>query len=161
MAMDINRQAIALGFGLHVAIHYFARGTYPCRERNTYPVNRMLFILDPGEGGWIGDVPIKAGRMVVAPAFREVLFQFSATTYFISLHFNMDFYCGKDLWGERLDSVRYLDSVELTAEVVRIFEHRERFYQIAALKALLYRLTGIMLPHSEMTMPNFRIIVNF
>ena len=93
--------------------------------------------------------------MVVAPAFREVLFQFSATTYFISLHFNMDFYCGKDLWGERLNSVRYLDSAELTAEVVRIFEHRERFYQIAALKALLYRLTGIILPHSEMIMPNF------
>ena len=129
---------------------YVARGSFSCgatRDVTTYPMNRLLTLLsDSGTpynfiecGGT--RLELHPGETYLVPAFQPAWYRLDSASRFISVHFNLEFLHGIDLFARLKAPLVFTDDT-ITRTLEECFADRTGFMRILKLKRLLWELAG-------------------
>lgn len=141
MSVEQKPRTCRLAGNLKMKFRHFAKGTYPCFVQNAYSVNRLLLILENPSGpeNTISDAretyEMRPGCFYLVPAFHPAAFRFDALLRFFSIHFNLEFWEGMDLFSRR-DHIFEQHAPEMISMAERIFSMNPPLAAAAGLQAL-------------------------
>ncbi len=111
---------------LSLHLTHFAFGSFPCGNDSTsYSTNRLLFIRENpgGTRNYIEDSNcrqlLQPGCGYFVPCFHPVIFQLDDALKFISLHFNLKYFHGPDLFSG-LNDIAIISDAELLRQFATI-----------------------------------------
>jgi len=146
----VSRNIEARSFGA-LRLHYthFARGTYPCSDWSTYPVNRFLMVTRAGMGRLDDGArafAVREGHAYFLPAGHRILVELDAQTEFYSIQASLDFSYGEDLFRTLPGIVEMPTPPAWLARAAALFEEPNPLRYVTGLKALIYEIFCRVVP---------------
>ena len=131
-------------------ISYMAKGSYNCGATcnyTTYPVNRLLALISDSGNNYnfieCGKtrLELKPGNCYLIPAFQPAWYRLESDAVFISVHFNVEFLPGIDLFA-RLKSHMIFSDSNIISKLDSCFMEKSKLSSVFKLKQLLWELTS-------------------
>lgn len=131
-------------------ISYMARGSYHCGatcDYTTYPVNRLLALIsDSGSSYNFIDccgtrLELSPGNCYIVPAFQPAWYRLDSDSRFISVHFNLEFLPGIDLFA-RLETPMVFSDPDIFETLDSCFSGQAGLMSIIKLKQLLWGIAS-------------------
>lgn len=131
-------------------ISYMARGSYYCGatcDYTTYPVNRLLALIsDSGNSYNFIDccgkrLELSPGNCYLVPAFQPAWYRLDSDSRFISVHFNLEFLPGIDIFA-RLENPMVFTDTSILKTLDSCFSSQIGLMDIIKLKQVLWGIAS-------------------
>jgi len=147
MILEYQKDIYELAAGLKIKYSHFVRGGYfyDSRQRTTYNVNRLMFVLEntDGEANYIEDdfnhFVLCPGWCYLVPAFHPALYILNEKLRFISIHFRLEYFGRHDIVSVIKRNIAMAEP-ESTVILNQHFGTEPKLYLAILLDYIVYRV---------------------
>ena len=147
MAVYNNKSLLNRHAFLRLHLHHAATGSWPCNHKTSKPVNIFFTVIDCNgdENSFIRDtvcdkvLPIRPNCSYFLPCNRMLHWKLSPEVRFVSIHFNMEFFYGFDIFQNYPECVFFEDS-RWVEQLQLLGQEQPLLTQIFHVNTVLYEL---------------------
>ena len=147
MAVYNNKSLLNRHAFLRLHLHHAATGVWPCNHKTSKPSNILFTVIDcsDDENSFIRDtvcdkvLPIRKNSSYFLPCNRMLHWKLSPEVKFISIHFNLEFFYGFDIFQNYPECIAFEDS-RWVEPLQLLGQEKPLLTQICNVNTVLYEL---------------------